>query len=87
VFAAVALAAGSGRIMAGPHLIGRGLAADEEAMLPLAAEAAKASLTEISEVLRGDDGLVTDQLLAGIRRVFKQLSGRRPNVLVQVLRV
>jgi ribonuclease J len=87
VFAAVAIAAGSNRIMAGPHLVGRGLPADEEAMLPLAAEAAKASLLEISAVLRGDDGRVVDQLLSGIRRVFKQLSGRRPNVVVQVLRV
>jgi ribonuclease J len=87
VFAAVALAAGSGRVMAGPHLVGRGLPADEEAMLPLAAEAAKTSLLEISEILRGDDALVTEQLLSGIRRVFKQLSGRRPNVVVQVLRV
>lgn len=87
VFVAIALAAGSGRIMAGPHLVGRGLAGDEEAMLPIAAAAAKASLLEISEVLRGDDGLVTDQLLSGIRRVFKQLAGRRPHVVVQVLRV
>ncbi len=87
VFAAIALAAGSGRIMAGPHLVGRGLPADEEAMLSIAADAARASLLEISEVLRGDDALVTDQVLSGIRRVFKQLSGRRPNVVVQVLRV
>jgi ribonuclease J len=87
VFAAIALAAGSGRIMAGPHLSGRGLAADEEAMLPLAAEGAKAKLLELSEILRGDDALVTDALLAGVRRVFKQLSGRRPHVVVQVLRV
>jgi ribonuclease J len=87
VMASVALAAGSGRLMAGPHLSGRGLAADEEAILPLAAEAGRLSILELSEVLRGDDSLVTEQLLAGIRRVFKQLSGRRPNIVVQVLRV
>ncbi|MBK7858099.1 MAG: ribonuclease J [Archangiaceae bacterium] len=87
VFAAVAIAAGSGRVMSGPHLTGRGLAADEEAMLGLAAEAAKASLMEISPVLRADDGRVIDQVLSGVRRVFKQLAGRKPNVVVQVLRV
>jgi ribonuclease J len=87
VMASVALAAGSGRLMAGPHLAGRGLAADEEAILPLAAEAGRLSILELSEVLRGNDALVTEQLLAGIRRVFKQLSGRRPNVVAQILRV
>jgi ribonuclease J len=87
VMCSVALAAGSGRLLAGPHLVGRGLATDEEAMLPLAAEAARLSLLELSEVLRGNDALVQEQVLAGIRRVFKQLSGRRPNVVAQVLRV
>src|SRR5581483_4159030 len=74
VMCAVALAAGSGRLLAGPHLVGRGLATDEEAMLPLAAEAARLSLLELSEVLRGNDALVQEQVLVGIRRVFKQLS-------------
>lgn len=87
VFAAIAIAAGSNRIMAGPHLVGRGLAPDEDAALELAAEAAKASLLEISEVLRADDARVIEQILSGIRRIFKQLSGRKPNVVVQVLRV
>jgi len=87
VFAAVALAAGSGRIVAGPHLVSRGLSADEEAVLPLAAEGARANLLEISEVLRGDDALVVEQVTLGIRRVFKQVAGRKPNVVVQVLRV
>ncbi len=87
VFAVVAFAAGSGRIAAGPRLTSRGLPADEEALLPLAAEGARANLLELSEVLRGDDALVTEHVVAGIRRVFKQAAGRRPNVVVQVLRV
>ncbi len=87
VIASVALAVGSGRVIAGPHLTGRGLAADEEAALPIAAEAARASLLEVADRLRTDDALVQEQVISGIRRVFKQLAGRRPNVIAHVLRV
>ncbi|MBL8954144.1 MAG: ribonuclease J [Myxococcaceae bacterium] len=87
VFAAVALEAGSGRVVAGPRLTSRGLPSDEDALLPLAAQAARANLLELSEILRGDDALVVEQVTAGIRRVFKQAAGRRPTVVVQVLRV
>jgi ribonuclease J len=87
LFVSIALMAGTGRIMAGPRLLGRGLAGDEEAILPLAEEAAKNELLEVSEVLRGDDALVIDRLLSGVRRVFKQLAGRKPHIIAQVLRV
>lgn len=87
VVAVVVLQMGSGKILTGPVLQSQALQGDELAALPLATEGAKKNLTELSEAMRGDDARVREELIRGIRRVFKQLLGTRPTVVPIVVRL
>lgn len=87
VVAVVVLQLGAGRIVSGPALHAQGLQGDEAAALSLAAEGARLNLETISEAMRGDDERVREELVRGVRRVFRQLLGTRPTVLPIVVRV
>lgn len=87
VIAVVVLQLGSGKILNGPVLQGQALQGDEHAALPLAADGAKKNLTELSDAMRGDDARVREELIRGVRRVFKQLLGTRPTVVPIVVRL
>lgn len=69
------------RIVWGPQVEGLGLSTEEQAFLPLAATGAKEALEEISTALWADDARVREELARGVRRVFRQLSGRKPPVV------
>ena len=68
VVVVVVLQAGTHKLLSGPHVSGQGLANDEQAFLPLAAEHARASLLELSPQLLGDDALLRDTLTSSVRR-------------------
>ncbi len=87
VIAVVAIQMGSGKVVAQPTLNGQGLQADELAALPLATESAVRAVRELSDAMRADDGRVREELVRGIRRVFKQLLGTRPLIVPIVVRV
>jgi ribonuclease J len=87
IIAVVALAQGGGKIVAQPALHGQALQSDELAALPLATESAQRHLRELSDAMRADDGRVREELVRGIRRVFKQLLGTRPLIVPIVVRV
>jgi ribonuclease J len=87
VIVVVAIAQGSGRVLAQPTVHGQALQADEEAVLPLATDSAKQALVELSDAMRADDGRVREELVRGVRRVFKQLLGTRPLIIPVVVRV
>lgn len=83
----VVMQLGSGKVLARPTVQGRGLQGEEQAALPLAAEGAGLALDEMSEATRGDDERVREELVRGVRRVFKQLLGTRPVVMPVVVRL
>ncbi len=85
--AVVVVQQGGGKLLLGPTLYARGLEEAEVAALPLAAEGARLALTELSEAVRGDDERVREAVVAGARRVFKQLLGTRPGILPVVVRL
>jgi ribonuclease J len=87
ITAVVALRRGSGEVLHGPSLTGYGLMSDEESVLPLAAEGAKLALREVSAAVRSDDERVREEVVRGVRRVFKQLLGARPTVMPLVIRL
>jgi ribonuclease J len=87
VIVSVVMQLGSGKILAGPLAFSQGLPDDERAALPLAAEGAALNLRELSEAMRGDDERVREELVRGVRRVFKQLFGCRPVVTPTVVRI
>lgn len=81
VVVTIALADHPHRIVWGPQVEGLGLSSDEQAFLPLAATGAREALEEISQELWADDARVREELARGVRRVFRQLSGRKPPVV------
>jgi ribonuclease J len=81
VVVTLALAHDPMRIAWGPHVEGLGLSTEEQAFLPLAATGAREALEEVSKVLWADDARVREELARGVRRVFRQLSGRKPPVV------
>jgi len=87
VVATVARELGSGRLLQGPLLTAEGLSPEETAALGLAQDGARLALLEVSDAVRGDDERVREELVRGVRRVFKQVLGSRPNVLPVVLRL
>lgn len=87
VIALVVLRLGEGRVLSGPTLFQHGLGPEEVAALPLASEGAQLNLQGLSEAMRGDDERVREELVRGVRRVFKQLLGSRPVVQPIVVRV
>lgn len=87
VMVVVVLQTGTHKVLAGPHVWGKGLANDEQAFLPLAGEEARRSLGEVSSQLLGDDAFVRDTLVQAVRRTFKQLSGRKPPVMPLVVKL
>ena len=87
VLVVIVLQAGTHKLLSGPHVYGQGLANDEQAFLPRAAEHARTSLLEISARLLGDDALVRETLVSAVRRTFKQLSGRKPPVMPLVVKL
>ena len=87
VIAVVVLQLGSGRIFSGPLLQGQGLQGDEVAALPLATENARTCLNQLSEAMRCDDARVREEVIRGVRRIFKQLLGTRPTVVPIVVRL
>ncbi len=87
VIAVVVLQLGSGRILNGPVLQPQALQGDEMAALPLATENARNVLNQLSEAMRCDDARVREEIVRGVRRVFKQLLGTRPTVVPIVVRL
>ena len=87
VIAVVILQLGSGRILNGPVLQPQALQGDELAALPLATENARTVLDQLSEAMRCDDARVREELIRGVRRIFKQLLGTRPTVIPIVVRL
>ncbi len=87
VIAVVALEHGGGTVLHGPTVYAQGLQGDELAALSLSAEGARLALSEISSAWRADDERVREEVTRGVRRVFKQLLGTRPNVMPIVLRL
>lgn len=87
VVAVVVLERGGGKVLSGPTVHGLGLTTEETAALPLAAEGARLALAELSEAIRGDDERVREEVVRGVRRVFKQALGTRPAVLPMVVRL
>jgi ribonuclease J len=81
VVVTVALAYHPSRIVWGPQVEGVGLSPEEQAFLPLVASGAQAALLEVSKELWADDARVREELARGVRRVFRQLSGRKPPVV------
>jgi ribonuclease J len=87
IVAVVVLRMGSGTVLFGPTLHQHGLQGEEAAALTLAAEGARFNLSTLSEAMRGDDERVREEVVRGVRRVFKQLFGSRPLVMPIVARV
>lgn len=87
VVVVVVMELGSDRVRSAPTLTPLGLTDEELAALPLAAEGARLALRELSPAMRGDDERVREELVRGVRRVFKQLLGSRPLVVPIVVRV
>lgn len=87
VIAVIVLRQGTGQMLHGPLVTGRGLSGEEHAALGLARDGALLELTELSEAIRGDDERVREAMTRGIRRVFKQLFGTKPPVHPIVTRV
>ncbi len=87
VIAVVVLQLGSGKVLNGPVLQAQALQGDEVAALPLATEGARKALRELSDAMRCDDARVREEVIRGIRRVFKQLLGTRPTVVPIVVRL
>jgi ribonuclease J len=73
--------------LSGPTLQGQALQRDEVAVLPLATENGKLALSGLSEVVRGDDARVREELVRSVRKTFKQLLGTRPTVIPLVIRI
>lgn len=87
VVAVTVLQLGSGKVLSGPTLQAHALQRDEVAVLPLATDAARRGVLELSEAMRGDDARVREEVLRAIRRVFKQTLGARPTILPLVIRL
>jgi ribonuclease J len=87
LFAVVAVQAGTGRIVGGPELTGRGLASEELALLTLVQEEIRAALEATSPQLRGDVAFLRETLRAAVRKSFKQRTGKRPVVVPHVLKL
>ncbi|MFZ5445922.1 MAG: ribonuclease J [Myxococcota bacterium] len=87
VVAVIVLGLGSGKILHGPTLHGQALQGDEQAALPLAAENARRNLDELSEAVRADDARVREEVIRGVKRVFKQLLGSKPTIIPLVVRI
>lgn len=87
VIAVVVLQQGGGRVLSPTTVHGQGLEAEELAALPLASAGAQLAVDELSAAVRGDDERVREALVRGVRRVFKQTLGRRPQVLPVVVRL
>lgn len=87
VVVVVVMELGSDQVRSAPTLTPLGLTDEELAALPLAAEGARLALRELSPAMRGDDERVREELVRGVRRVFKQLLGSRPLVVPIVVRV
>ncbi len=74
-------------LMAGPQLTGHGLSLDEQVLLPRIAEEARSLFLQLSQVLRGDDALVREELTRAVRRAFKLYTSKRPPVVPMVVKV
>jgi ribonuclease J len=87
VVAALVLQRDTLALVAGPQLSGHGLSLDEQVLLPRIAEEARALFLQLSQVLRGDDALVREELTRAVRRAFKLYTARRPLVVPMVVKV
>lgn len=87
VFAVVVMQVGSGKILHGPVLHGQALQGDEMSAMPLATEGARKSLDDLSPAMRGDDVRVREEIIKGVRRVFKQLLGTKPTIIPIIVRL
>ncbi|MEN9798638.1 MAG: hypothetical protein RL653_2334 [Pseudomonadota bacterium] len=87
VVAALALERGTGRIVSGPQLYGRGVTEEEAATLEHAQQAVQADFAGATQGLRGDDAFVREALVASVRRAFKAAGHRRPAVLPAILKL
>lgn len=87
LFAVVAVQSGTGRIVGGPELTGRGLASEELALLTLVQEEIREALEQTSPQLRTDVAFTREALRSAVRRSFKQRTGKRPVVVPHVLKL
>lgn len=87
LFAVVAVEGGTGRIIGGPELTGRGLASEELSLLTLVQQEIRDALEETSPQLRMDIAFTREALRSAVRRSFKQRTGKRPVVVPHVLKV
>ena len=83
---AVALNA-DGLLAQSAAVAGLGLSNQEEAFLSLVADAIRVDLEGLPRPARGDDARVKDAIVQCVRRKFRQLSGKRPSLIVSLLRV
>lgn len=74
-------------LLAGPQLTGQGLSLDEQVLLPRIAEEARTLFLQLSQVMRGDDALVREELTRSVRRAFKLYTSKRPPVVPMVVKV
>jgi mRNA degradation ribonuclease J1/J2 len=86
IVAAVVWKPSSGEIVSGPKFEGRGLSAEETAFFPRAAEPVLAELRLISAELLADETFLKAELAAAVRKVFKNLTGKRPAVIPVAIR-
>jgi ribonuclease J len=88
VVAAAVLLAPDGRSFAAPvRLSGRGLTHEEERVLLNGGPDIQGLLEEVSPSLRADDAFLREEVVRVVRRVFRERTGRRPQVLPLVFKL
>lgn len=75
------------KVIWGPMVEGRGLTSLEAATLPRCAEECRAHLEALSPPLLADDALVKEELIRGVRKIFKTFTAKRPTVVPVVVKV
>jgi ribonuclease J len=88
VTAVLALERTTGALVAGPMLQGMGLADQESLALPhVAAEAREVFLKQLVPAVRADTGMVREELISAVKKGFRNRGLKRPQVLVEIVRV
>lgn len=82
----LALDAGTGKVVGGPAVSGRGLSSEEGAALTLAEAHAREAIEALGP-LRADDAKVREELSESVRKALRQTSGSRAAVVPLVLKV
>ncbi|MFN0063274.1 MAG: ribonuclease J [Myxococcaceae bacterium] len=77
----------SSGLLTGPRLTGRGLCAEEQALLPTVESDARATFAGLTPSERLNDALASDALLHAVRQSFRSRLGTRPTVLPHVVKL